>query len=83
MKLFDFAVDADLSALFEAIGMKVELVKPHEIPFHMTTRLNPQQLVVINNLYHPQPKEVFAVSNFIQLILLVNEIQSNLCCSFK
>jgi len=60
VKLFDFAVDADLSALFEAIGMKVELVKPHEIPFHMTTRLNPQQLVVINNLYHPQPKEVFA-----------------------
>jgi hypothetical protein len=60
IRFFDFGSDGDLASLFESIGMKVEVIKGPEIgPFLVNQKLEVDQLVIINGMYHGQPKEAF------------------------
>lgn len=60
-KLFDFALEGDVAAMFEALGVKTEVIKPTEVALHtVNQRLIPTQLVVINGITQPPPKEVLA-----------------------
>jgi len=66
-KIFDFAVDGDMPAMIESLGVKVESVKPNDIHLHVVTqKLFPNQILIINALYQPQSKEIFqAIANFV------------------
>jgi len=66
-KLFDFALEGDVAAMFEALGVKTEVVKPTEVPIHtINQRLIPTHFVVINGLIHPPQKEVLqAITQFV------------------
>eukprot|EP01114_Cavostelium_apophysatum_P013491 TRINITY_DN327_c1_g4_i1.p1 TRINITY_DN327_c1_g4~~TRINITY_DN327_c1_g4_i1.p1 ORF type:complete len:335 (-),score=93.07 TRINITY_DN327_c1_g4_i1:31-1035(-) len=60
LKVLDFSTDADVPAYLEAIVGKIEIVKPHEIPFHIVNhKLQPNQYTVaINGLHTPQTPEI-------------------------
>jgi len=67
-KVFDFGpLEGDVGSMIEALGIKAEVLKPTEIHVHtMSQRIPPNQVLVINQLYHPQPKEVFqAIAQFV------------------
>jgi len=66
-KLFDFALEGDVAAMFESLGVKTEVVKPTEVGNHtINQRLNPAHFVVINGLIHPPQKEVLqAITQFV------------------
>jgi len=67
LKVFDFAVDGDMPAMLESTGVKVEAVKPTDVHLHVINqKLLPNQIVIINALYQPQPKDIFqAITNFV------------------
>jgi len=67
VKLFDFALDGDFASFLEALGLKVDIVRPHEIPIHVTTsRLTPNQMVFISGMFMPlPPKEMQNMNTFV------------------
>jgi hypothetical protein len=66
-KLFDFALEGDVAAMFEALGVKTEVIKPTEVALHtVNQKLIPTHLVVINGISQPPPKEVLqAIVQFV------------------
>lgn len=82
-------MDGDIAQLIEAVGPKVDTIKPYEIPFHLLqSRLTPNQIVILSGLFQPQPKEIFqSLLSFVAdggRLIIVNSARYSLfralCC---
>eukprot|EP01118_Nematostelium_gracile_P019621 TRINITY_DN915_c0_g1_i1.p1 TRINITY_DN915_c0_g1~~TRINITY_DN915_c0_g1_i1.p1 ORF type:complete len:463 (+),score=161.70 TRINITY_DN915_c0_g1_i1:77-1465(+) len=65
-KMFDFALDGELAAYFESVGVRLEIIKPQDVIVFLTNhKLPPNQIVILNGLLQPAKELMTALSNFV------------------
>jgi hypothetical protein len=66
IKIFDFSTEYTISALFEALGLKVETIKSSEAPFLLSSPFRLNQLIVLYGLTVLMPKDLYV--NLIEFV---------------
>jgi len=65
-KVFDFSVDADLVGWLEAIGVKLEVIKPQEVSLYIAHQpIQTNQIIILNGLIQPSKDLMQVLTNFV------------------